>query len=308
MSDISGRAVAGLTENGFKAGTVSCKHLPELEENIENLKRQGLVDTLLAKTYLQFKYDSDSAMPDTRTVFIIAIPQPLTRTRFTWKGHIYNADIPPTYIGSKDDAAVSNILTSIIQAEGFKSVRTNLPVKILAVRSGLAEYGRNNLAYIHGFGSYHRLIAFVSDCPCTQDNWNEPKEMKACSKCFKCTRNCPSGCISDERFLLKAENCLTWHNEREDTLAGWIDPDWHNALIGCMRCQTVCPLNTRQSARVIPGPEFTEEETNLIRQKLPANQIPADLYQKLSTIAMDDSYPVFARNLELLVNPKNIIR
>lgn len=301
MSETSTRAIEELERRGFKARTVSIQHLPELQEDIEKFQRQGLLDKYLTEVYLQFKYDIASVQPNASTIFIIAIPQPVTRARFAWKGKFYDGDVPPTYIGKTDDARVKDTLTGVIQPAGFKLARARLPVKTLAVLSGLAQYGKNNITYVPGFGSYHRLVAFIADCQCKQDSRDELKVMKACEKCFRCGEHCPTRCISTDRFLLHAENCLTLHNEREDTLADWIKPEWHNALIGCMRCQLVCPINKKQLDKIVPGPQFSEEETDLLLRKPPLDKLPEETRRKLTSIAMDDLYDVFARNLDVLI-------
>ena len=291
---------------GFKVRSVSIQHLPELQEDIGKFQRQDLLDKHLTELYLQFDYDVAAALPGVQSLFIIAIPQPVTRVRFAWRGKVYNGDVPPTYIGKPDDARVKDALTSLVGPAGFNLVRARLPVKTLAVRSGLARYGKNNITYVPGFGSYHRLVAFATDSPCAQDSWSELKTMKACESCFKCGENCPTRCIPIDRFLLHAENCLSWHNEREDSFASWIKPDWHNALIGCMRCQLVCPINKGQLNRIVPGPVFSEEETAVLLQKPPLDTLPDETRRKLTEIAMDDSYEVLARNLDVLIKTQDL--
>jgi len=286
---------------GVKLKTVSIRHLAELKEDVEKLQRQGLLDKHLAEVYLQFNYDVSAALPGARCLLIVAMPQPLTSAVFNWQGKMYPCDIPPTYIRKADDARVTDALTAIVRPDGFKLVRVHLPVKTLAVRSGLAQYGKNNITYVPGFGSYHRLVAFATDCECPEENWSEFKMMKACEGCFRCGENCPTGCIPKDRFLLHAENCLTRHNEREDNLESWIKPDWHNALIGCMRCQLVCPVNKNQLTNIVAGPVFSETETALLLQKIQLDALPDETRRKLSAIAMDDSYDVMARNLDLLI-------
>jgi epoxyqueuosine reductase len=291
---------------GVKLKTVPVRHIPELQEDIEKLRRQGLLDKHLAEAYLQFNYDVAAGLPGAQTLIIISYPQPLTRANFIWHGKVYHGDIPPTYIGKADDAHVKDALTAIVGRDGFKVTRVHLPVKTLAVRSGLAQYGKNNITYVPGFGSFHRLVAFASDNPCQEDTWGELKMMKACEGCFRCQENCPTGCIPKDRFLLHAENCLTRYNEREDLLESWIKPDWHNALIGCMRCQTVCPVNKKQLAVIVPGPVFSEAETALLLQKTPLDALPDETRLKLSAIAMDDLYNVLARNLDVLIKNQTL--
>ncbi|MHB8105012.1 MAG: 4Fe-4S double cluster binding domain-containing protein [Dehalococcoidales bacterium] len=291
---------------GFKGRSVSIRHLPELQEDIEKHKRQNLLDKHLAEVYLKFDYDVLAALPGAQSLIIVAVPQPVMRASFIWQGKVCHGDVPPTYIGKVDDARVKDALTQIVGPAGFKVVRGRLPVKTLAVRSGLAQYGRNNITYVPGFGSFHRLVAFATDGLFQEDSWGELTMMKACETCFKCGDNCPTHCIPTDRFLVHAENCLTWHNEQADALANWIKPDWHNALIGCMRCQLICPVNKKQLNNVVPGPVFSEEETGLLLQKLPLASLPEETQRKLAEIAMDDSYEVLGRNLDALIKSQSL--
>ena len=118
-----------------------------------------------------------------------------------------------------------------------------MPEKLLAVRSGLARYGKNNITYVPGMGSLHRLAVFVSDLPCVEDNWGEVKTLKTCDGCTACMDACPTGAIVSDRFLIHAERCITFHNERIEEFPEWLDSSWHNCLVGCLRCQWVCPEN-----------------------------------------------------------------
>jgi epoxyqueuosine reductase len=264
-----------------------------------------LPDKHLAEVYLQFDYDVTASLPGVQSLLIIAIPQPMTRATFSWRNKVYTGDIPPTYIGKTDDARVKDTLTTIIGPD-FKLVRVSLPVKTLAVKSGLAQYGKNNITYVPGFGSYHRLVAFATDRSWQEDSWSESKMMKICETCNKCRENCPTHCIPTDRFLLHVENCLTWHNEREDDLVSWIKPEWHHMLIGCMRCQLVCPVNRDQLNRIVPGVAFSEEETARLLQKSPWDTLSDETRRKLTEIAMDDSYEVLARNLEVLIKAQDL--
>jgi epoxyqueuosine reductase len=300
MIDASSRAIEALIAGGFKAKTVSTNHLFELQERIEKLQKAGFLDPLLTETYLQFKYAEPAHFPN-GTVFIISIHQPITRATLVVKGKEYSADIPPTYIGKPDDTQVEITLNTILKDAGFMIKRARLPVKTLAVSTGLAKYGKNNITYVPGFGSYHRLVAFISDCPPSEDNWVKPEVMKACQTCFKCGDNCPTHCISRERFLLHAENCLTWYNERAVQIPDWIQPSWHNSVVGCMSCQIACPVKRQQIDQIVAGPRFTEVETSLLLQGTPVDRLPTDTRSKVTGIAMDDSEEILARNLRLII-------
>jgi epoxyqueuosine reductase len=169
------------------------------------------------------------------------------------------------------------------------------------VRSGLASYGRNNITYVEGWGSYVRLTGFYSDLPCERREWREPAAMKACEHCRACVNACPSGAIGEGRFLLEAERCITLYNEEAPDFPAWIDREWHNSLIGCMICQDVCPANSANVDWLEGDIEFSEEETALILKGGPPEGLPRELVMKLEAADLLVAYEVLPRNLRVLL-------
>ena len=169
------------------------------------------------------------------------------------------------------------------------------------MRSGLAKYGRDNISYVPGMGSFLRLIAFYTDYPCEGDNWQEASMMKACEYCALCRETCPTRCIPSDRFLIHAENCLTHFNEDEFDLPKWLQSDWHNSLIGCMKCQAVCPVNKPYLNKIETGPDFSEAETELILNKASVEKLSPETRMKLDRMVEDGIYPVMGRNLRMLI-------
>jgi epoxyqueuosine reductase len=165
----------------------------------------------------------------------------------------------------------------------------------------LAKYGRNNISYVPGMGSFLRLIAFYTDYPCEEDNWQEASMMEACENCSLCRETCPTGCIPSERFLIHAENCLTHFNEDEFDLPKWLQSDWHNSLIGCMKCQAVYPVNKPYLNKIETGPDFSEAETELILNKASVEKLSPETRMKLDRMVEDGIYPVMGRNLRMLI-------
>jgi epoxyqueuosine reductase len=251
--------------------------------------------------------DTNKDLPEAKTIIIVAIPQPITRVRFGWQGIVHPAEIAPNYINRADESHVEEFLNSILRVAGYNVVKAHLALKTLAVRGGLAQYGKNNIIYVSGMGSFLRLIAFYTDCPCEEDNWQEVKVMKDCENCSLCRENCPTGSIPDDRFLIHAENCLGSLNEREPDFPYWVhyQPDWPNALIGCMRCQFVCPANKPYTQKIVAGPHFSEEETGLILSKTPLETWPPETRHKL--VFAERNYPLLGSNLSALIEKqKNV--
>jgi epoxyqueuosine reductase len=169
------------------------------------------------------------------------------------------------------------------------------------VHSGLGAYGKNNICYVDGMGSFHRPVAFYSDFPCQEDNWQEVHMMEACQRCSACLRKCPTGAITSERFLLHAERCITFRNEKPGDVPfpKWIDPSWHNCLVGCLDCQAICPQNRDVLQWIDAGAEFSQEETALFLEGVPLDQLPAATVKKLQHFDMVEYLDLFPRNLRV---------
>jgi len=292
--------------HGYKFKTVSIAHLPDVQESVGRLVRQGLINKQLYEKW-HFYLKTNDILPEAKTIIVFAMPQPLTRLKFEWQGRIFTADIPPTYFTKVDDSCAESILKSILETSRHSVVKAHLALKTLAVRSGLAEYGKNNISYVPGMGSLCQLVAFYSDCPCEEDNWREPILMKDCDSCSLCRENCPTGSIPADRFLIHAENCLGSLNEKEPDLPYWakFQPGWPNALIGCMACQFVCPVNKPYLHNIIEGPSFSEEETGRILHKTPWEELPPETRQKLDDLYW--AFPLLAQSLSALIEKQRVI-
>ena len=294
-------AVLGALESeGFKGTVIPVGRLRQLQGDLEGPHSRGLLDEELYRRYLaDFHFGRPATLPDAASIILAAMPQPKVCVRFHVGGRVYPAVIPPTYSYDTDDSACA-ALTKALDEHGYTVLRAAVPVKALAVHTGLARYGRNNVTYIDGWGSFFRLRAFFSDLPCSEETWYDFAFMDECEHCRACINGCPTAAIDEDRFLLRAERCLTYMNENPGDFPGWVDPSWHNSLIGCMICQEVCPLNRTHRDWAIPGPEFSEDETSALIGGLPADRLSAVTIRKLARLGMSDAPEVLGRNLSLL--------
>lgn len=305
MSTVFERISAKAAERGWKCRAVPWSRIGSLREAIEGRFRAGLLDEKSLREYLSFIYETPKELTP-ESIIVVAVKTLPGRVTFGYRGRQVPVIIPPTYVGF-----VRTILTVVatldewLAPEGYRAIRPRLPMKTLAVCSGLAEYGRNNICYVEGLGSFAELAVAVSDMPCDSDPWREPRALDRCTSCGGCERNCPTGAIAGDRFLLRAEKCLTLHNESEEDFPGWIDPAWHNALIGCMKCQEACPENARLAGCFDDLAAFTEAETDLLLAGTPIDMLPADTLEKLKIIDFaDDNYVLLKRNLAALLEPR----
>lgn len=291
----------GLDARGYKGKIVSAKHIPDLRQDVKKHHEAKLLDPEFYEEYKSyFGFESDVAFPEIKSLFIISLPQPQFEAIFNWNNKKISLLIPPTYLyGRKVIDQMIEFVNEILKPERYNAAYAMLPQKTLAVRSGLAEYGRNNITYVSGMGSFHRLTTLYSDFPTEEDNWQELRMMDMCKECSACTRKCPTGAIPTDRFLLRAERCITFHNEHpgEIPFPEWMDPTWHNCLVGCLHCQKVCPVNKKVINWTEPGPEFSEEETKLILKGQNLDQLPIETKEKIEQYDLVNYYEVLPRNL-----------
>ena len=288
---------------GFRIKTFKVEHLEEISTEFERLVAQGLLNEDFYKSNLvSFNYDYKSMLKNAKSVIVIAAPQYKSLVEFEYEGKTLAATIPPTYIYPRIDNRVVNILNDVLIKNHYSLVRASLPLKLLAARSGLGQYGRNNVCYIPGRGSYNRLLAFITDYEFEEDNWGDIKVMESCSTCSACVDKCPTGAIDKNRFLIHAQNCITNFNEYETPIPEWINPDWHDSIVGCMKCQAACPQNNKLLDKVDERISFNEKETEMILDGSEFNNLPGETRNKLSNAGMESYYNVLPRNIHLLID------
>jgi len=105
-----------------------------------------------------------------------------------------------------------------------------------------------------------------------------------------------------DRFLIHADHCLTYLNENKGDFPSWVTERSHNALVGCMHCQIVCPQNKNFLQLKEQTVNFSEEETSIILQKTPREHLPKTLAEKLVRLDIDEYYNLLPRNLSVLLN------
>ncbi len=304
MAGITERLMNLIEERGWNGRVVSIRHLDDLKRQIRRRYERGLLDEELYRGQLSwFSFEPPGDLPDARSIIVVAVPVPQTRSTFHWQGRPLAVVVPPTYAGySETTARVQAVLAPWTEREGYRVAGAQLPLKTLAAWSGLAEYGRNNICYVAGMGSFLQLVGIFSELSCSEDAWQEPRMLRRCDSCVACLRCCPSGAIAQDRFLLRAENCLTYHNEASAEFPAWIHPSWHHCLIGCMKCQNICPENKAVLTWFDDRAEFSEYETACLVERRPFEQLPSETAAKLQSLQLNEDYRILCRNLSVLLN------
>ncbi|MFW9924725.1 MAG: 4Fe-4S double cluster binding domain-containing protein [Candidatus Thorarchaeota archaeon] len=256
----------------------------------------------------QMKFKLPEEFPNAKYVVIFALENKLAKANFQYQGKQHEIMISPGYYrtGITNDDLLNLIRNEIIKNDSYRIERARaIHLKLLAVRSGLARYGKNNISYVDGFGSFLALYAYYTDFDFKQSKLYEKKFLDQCTNCKICLNKCPTKAITEENLVIDVGNCVTLYNEIEKDFPEWLDPSAHNALFGCMRCQMYCPANKDGMNDILRFQDVTEEETTMLLEGRKDEELVKSLSEKLNIFTIetyDDYLPIIKRNLEVLLN------
>ena len=288
---------------------VSCKHLPELQADVDQLRAANKIhNNEVFQSYIAgFQYQIPTDFPGAKFVIIVAVSKPIARIQFQNKNKAHEV-----YIGSPYYESGYNV--EMVQESLRK--RINLPLecklvhnrklhlKLLAVRSGLGKYGRNNICYVGDMGCFVNLYAFFTDYEGLSDSWEDIQALKFCETCNICLNNCPTGAVRENEFVIDISKCLPLYNEIPGIFPSWIPKTAHNALMGCLKCQLTCPGNHKALKRICNLEGMNENETQMILDGNIPNEHREELCRKLKMFEpkdVDYFLPVVSRNLKAIL-------
>ena len=309
MKYMQKHALKYLEAVGYKARIAPVDCLDDIARSLDRTHQSGFFDEgFFQERLTHFQFGAGNVLPGARSIFVVSMRQPHYRFCFTLNGTALMFLVPPTFLfASEANRSLEKCLNDFLRSAGYRATVAVLPAKQLAVRTGLARYGRNSITYAKGWGSYHRLACLISDMPCDEYEWSGAALLDRCYACRVCEKLCPTNAIGDPRTLLRADRCLTYWNEMpaDTDFPEWLDPSWHGNLIGCLRCQDACPENRLVDKWIIDMGSFDEIETRTLLEYTSAQELPPALESKLSAAGLIDILEVFPRNLRALVECAN---
>jgi epoxyqueuosine reductase len=302
--DLWAAVTTAAAKAGWVVGVVDVARLDAVGARVTGvLAASGFTDDDIASLGEEAVIDWRDKLQGSRSVVVGAVPRPLTLATLTIGGTEHTVPVPPHYAGyeTTPDGLTAAVSTALAPS-GRHAVRVEPPLKTLAAGAGLARYGRNNITYVPGLGSYLQLAACLTDLQAPADAaWGESQQLDRCERCSLCLRACPTGAIRSDRFLLQTDRCLTWVNEARAPFPDWVDPAWHTCAVGCLRCQQVCPENAAVDLVVSPAEVLDEEESAAVLAARPQAELGEETVAKLRRSGLDYAPRLIARNLRVLI-------
>ncbi len=258
----------------------------------------------------EFDGPAGGGSEEPRGVLLVAVPRAAHRVTFTVGGAPVATLVPPTYVGYRRLPA---LVREQLEADGpgtrLELEPLSAPLKGTAARLGLVRYGRHNVTYVPGMGSYFQMVGFLTRAALELPaGWRPlpPRELPTCAGCDLCLEACPNGAITEDRFLIRAERCRTLHNETPGPWPERFPVAAHDCLIGCLACQEACPVNAGR-LRIEAAPvRFDEAETRaLLRDEVGGADPAAErLRAGIEALGMIHHAPVLGRNRGLLLRAR----
>jgi len=292
-------------DRGYRVAWGPTEVLRRARAELLNRRESGELDTDFCREQIEYLFEPDEAGREA-TVVVVAMPRPAHRVGFELGDGRIDALLPPTYLRYR--ATFEEVRQDLTEngLPGARVEHLTAPLKTVATLLGLVRYGRNNIAYARGIGSYLQLCGYLTDAqlPIPEDPVLEkPELLPECDDCTRCRAACPTKAINEDRVLLSVERCITLANENPGPWPESIPRRAHHCLVGCLSCQRACPANPKLRIEDT-GVCFSASETRSLIDGDPAavKQTERGIRAKLAALGQPGIEPVLGRNLRALVD------
>jgi epoxyqueuosine reductase len=268
-----------IEEKGSKLEIVSIDKIGNIEKELLELQKTTQLNVFhkWVKNNL-YNFKTSQSM---KSVIIVAVPnKAYANIIFNKNGRKYK---PYGLVKSPIDKTKRHITTAVKKMGYTINNENRLPFKRLAVQSGLAEYGRNNITYVNGMRSFLSYMAFSTDIACEKDIWRKVVVSKFCTCCNKCIKICPTKAIEKDNFIFDVGRCLSFYNEND--FSEWLPKTAHHTPYDCLKCQVNCPMNAKYLKTI--DVDFNETETDRILKGKPYNDVSKELKNKIDLLGLD---------------------
>lgn len=299
-------------KRGYRVASGGISVLGNIRTSFEELRDSGEINAAFYQSYLsKFSFLEGCSLKNPQAILVVAVPRPAHILPFSLDGKTIDSILPPTYVRYRRTfIEVRDDLGEYLSDYNVRLELLNAPLKALANQLGLLSYGRNNVGYIAGLGSYFQLVGLVSDTPCEEKIGPAgpvQKLLPRCEDCRNCALACPTGAIDGVRILIHGEKCYTLFSEAADPIPESLKPPSLKCLIGCMRCQQACPENKGLLRYKKTAISFTPDETRSFLGASGSSRRALDsAREKLLSLELTEDFPIFLRNIRNMFELRRI--
>ncbi len=303
-------------ENGYRTAWFRGADIDRAVRRVRDLE-PAIDPGIYGRYFESFKTARELGLSPGELGLIIYLPKKVRTASFKLRGKAYEAAIPPP-IYCDEPSDIDGFDSEVNEKLGGLARPIRFPMKSMSVLLGISRYGRNNITYIEGLGSLFIMRAYAVE-GVAEANVELSAPMAVfdekdvlcpeCDGCFACLASCPTAAISDDRFLLHAERCLTYFNKNGGPFPAWVDKGSHNCLLGCLHCQSCCPMDEGKLVFESSGICFEEDETkHILGLTMDGEQsgIEVRIEDKYAKLGIGYMREHVARNLGALLDSGNL--
>ncbi len=293
---------------GMASRVVGLGALELVRSRLERLAAEGALEAgFVSKSLGGFRYLKGRRVETPRTLVLLALPRPAHLVTFRLGERDIELVLPPTYVQyTPSFDLVRGWFRDDLGLDPSQADLVSAPLKSLAAAAGLILYGRNNLGYVPGLGSFVQLVGLAASFDLVPDGELrriEDQSLELCHTCRACQKACPTGAMGEDRFMLRAERCYTIFSESLDPIPEEMTIPSPRCLVGCLKCQEVCPENKGRLQYEKTGVTFSEAETAAMLHDPLEKQadVWTNIRAKFGALGISEDTRVFARNLRFLM-------
>ena len=160
-----------------------------------------------------------------------------------YRPYVRESGVSGNYPSSNTAFHAADDLIGKLNENGIRAERIYVPVRELALRTGIGIACKNGLTAYQGFGTRVAVQTLIVSAPepVRYDAKTRYGEHRTCpEECRVCESVCPSHAIHDGGMHV-LECARKWM--QKDAMEDWV-MDAMESILGCELCQFACPLNS----------------------------------------------------------------